>query len=191
MRDRRPLAVALMGPTASGKTALAVQWAQRFGGEIVSVDSALVYRRMDIGSAKPDAATLALAPHHLLDLREPLTSVSKAIGTSNEARNIPTTFAFDQPGLGVGRMYPYVDDAGFGSSGPKQAKPMAERFPNLFSASLKNVAMRPIVSPGVVVSMRVSARMLFGSAPTAQMNFVPPPSMPPKILSAMFPRPIV
>lgn len=78
MRDRRPLAVALMGPTASGKTALAVQWAQRFGGEIVSVDSALVYRRMDIGSAKPDAATLALAPHHLLDLREPWQPYSAA-----------------------------------------------------------------------------------------------------------------
>lgn len=71
MRDQRPLAVALMGPTASGKTALAVQWGQRFGGEIVSVDSALVYRRMNIGSAKPDAAILAQAPHHLLDLREP------------------------------------------------------------------------------------------------------------------------
>lgn len=78
MRDRRPLAVALMGPTASGKTALAVQWAQRLGGEIVSVDSALVYRRMDIGSAKPDAATLALAPHHLLDLREPWQTYSAA-----------------------------------------------------------------------------------------------------------------
>lgn len=78
MRDRRPLAVALMGPTASGKTALAVQWAQRFGGEIVSVDSALVYRRMDIGSAKPDAATLAQAPHHLLDLREPWQTYSAA-----------------------------------------------------------------------------------------------------------------
>lgn len=78
MRDRRPLAVALMGPTASGKTALAVQWAQRLGGEIVSVDSALVYRRMDIGSAKPDAAALAQAPHHLLDLREPWQTYSAA-----------------------------------------------------------------------------------------------------------------
>jgi len=78
MRDRRPLAVALMGPTASGKTALAVQWAQRFGGEIVSVDSALVYRRMDIGSAKPDAATRAQAAHHLLDLREPWQTYSAA-----------------------------------------------------------------------------------------------------------------
>ena len=50
-------AIALMGPTASGKTALRWSWAQRLGGEIVSVDSALVYRGLDIGAAKPDAAT--------------------------------------------------------------------------------------------------------------------------------------
>jgi len=67
-----------MGPTASGKTALAVEWAQRLGGEIVSVDSALVYRGMNIGSAKPDAGTLARAPHHLLDLRDPHESYSAA-----------------------------------------------------------------------------------------------------------------
>jgi tRNA dimethylallyltransferase len=70
-RDERPLAIALMGPTASGKTALAVDWAQQLDSEIVSVDSALVYRGLDIGAAKPDAATLALAPHHLVDVRDP------------------------------------------------------------------------------------------------------------------------
>ena len=53
--DQRPPAIAVMGPTASGKTAFALALAQRFGGEIVSVDSALVYKRLDIGSAKPDA----------------------------------------------------------------------------------------------------------------------------------------
>ncbi|MDZ4115353.1 MAG: isopentenyl transferase family protein, partial [Xanthomonadaceae bacterium] len=78
MHDQRPLAVALMGPTASGKTALAVEWAQRFGGEIISVDSALVYRRMNIGAAKPDAQTLAQAHHHLLDLREPQQTYNAA-----------------------------------------------------------------------------------------------------------------
>jgi len=69
--DRRPLAVAVMGPTASGKTAFAVDWAEALDAEVVSVDSALVYRRMDIGSAKPDAETLRRAPHRLIDLREP------------------------------------------------------------------------------------------------------------------------
>ena len=71
MRDTRPLAIALMGPTASGKTALAVQWAQQLDTEVVSVDSALVYRGLDIGAAKPDAAARALAPHHLVDVRDP------------------------------------------------------------------------------------------------------------------------
>lgn len=76
--DSRPLAVALMGPTASGKTALAMEWAQRLGGEIMSVDSALVYRGLDIGAAKPDAGMLASVPHHLIDVREPWQPYSAA-----------------------------------------------------------------------------------------------------------------
>jgi tRNA dimethylallyltransferase len=76
--DRRPIAIALMGPTASGKTALAMEWAQRLQGEIVSVDSALVYRGLDIGAAKPEAALLAAVPHHLIDVREPWQPYSAA-----------------------------------------------------------------------------------------------------------------
>jgi tRNA dimethylallyltransferase len=67
-----------MGPTASGKTALAVSLVERFPLEIISVDSALVYRGLDIGTAKPDAATLARAPHHLLDIRDPAEAYSAA-----------------------------------------------------------------------------------------------------------------
>ncbi|MFN3841776.1 MAG: tRNA (adenosine(37)-N6)-dimethylallyltransferase MiaA [Rehaibacterium terrae] len=67
-----------MGPTASGKTALAADWAELLGTEIVSVDSALVYRGMDIGTAKPDATLLARAPHRLIDIREPHESYSAA-----------------------------------------------------------------------------------------------------------------
>lgn len=67
-----------MGPTASGKTALAVSLVERFPLEIISVDSALVYRGMDIGTATPDAATLARAPHHLLDIRDPTEAYSAA-----------------------------------------------------------------------------------------------------------------
>jgi tRNA dimethylallyltransferase len=67
-----------MGPTASGKTALAVSLVERFPLEIISVDSALVYRGMDIGTAKPDAATLARAQHHLLDIRDPIEAYSAA-----------------------------------------------------------------------------------------------------------------
>ncbi|MGH8083619.1 MAG: tRNA (adenosine(37)-N6)-dimethylallyltransferase MiaA [Lysobacter sp.] len=76
--DPRPLAIALMGPTASGKTALALEWAQRLDGEIVSVDSALVYRGLDIGAAKPSADEQARVPHHLIDLREPWQTYSAA-----------------------------------------------------------------------------------------------------------------
>ena len=76
--DPRPLAIALMGPTASGKTALALDWAERLDGEIVSVDSALVYRGLDIGAAKPTTAERARVPHHLIDLRDPWQTYSAA-----------------------------------------------------------------------------------------------------------------
>jgi len=73
---RQPRAVFLLGPTASGKTAVSLALARRFAMEIVSVDSALVYRGMDIGTAKPDAATRGSVPHHLVDLVEPTESYS-------------------------------------------------------------------------------------------------------------------
>src|SRR5438309_1496596 len=73
-----PPAIFLMGPTASGKTAVALELVRAFPCEIVSVDSAQVYRHMDIGTAKPDAATLAAAPHQLIDLIEPDDTYSAA-----------------------------------------------------------------------------------------------------------------
>ncbi|GGC16213.1 tRNA dimethylallyltransferase [Oxalicibacterium flavum] len=73
---RKPLAVALMGPTASGKTAAALEIASRIPSEIISVDSALVYRGMDIGTAKPTPAERAQAPHHLIDILDPLDAYS-------------------------------------------------------------------------------------------------------------------
>ena len=69
--DARPLAIALMGPTASGKTALALDWAVRLDSDVISVDSALVYRGLDIGAAKPDRETLQRVRHHLVDIRDP------------------------------------------------------------------------------------------------------------------------
>ena len=76
--DQRPGWLAIAGPTASGKTALALALAQRWPVEIISVDSALVFRGMDIGTAKPSAAELASAPHHLIDIRDPLQAYSAA-----------------------------------------------------------------------------------------------------------------
>ncbi|MBC7681283.1 MAG: tRNA (adenosine(37)-N6)-dimethylallyltransferase MiaA [Ferruginibacter sp.] len=73
-----PRCIALAGPTASGKTAAALAIAQRWDVEIISVDSALVYRGMDIGTAKPSAAELAQVPHHLINIRDPLQAYSAA-----------------------------------------------------------------------------------------------------------------
>ncbi len=74
--NARPLAVAIMGPTASGKTAAALAIARERPVEIISVDSALVYREMDIGTAKPSADELAAVPHHLIDIIDPLDAYS-------------------------------------------------------------------------------------------------------------------
>ncbi len=73
-----PPAIFLMGPTASGKTGVAVELLQTLPAELISVDSALVYRDMNIGTAKPDANTLKIAPHHLIDIINPTESYSAA-----------------------------------------------------------------------------------------------------------------
>lgn len=73
-----PRCLALAGPTASGKTAAALAIAAELPVEIISVDSALVYRGMDIGTAKPSAAERAAVPHHLIDIRDPLQAYSAA-----------------------------------------------------------------------------------------------------------------
>lgn len=78
MNNKFPPAIFLMGPTASGKTNAAVELQQQFPVELISVDSALVFQDMNIGTAKPDAATLAKAPHHLVDITPPTTAYSAA-----------------------------------------------------------------------------------------------------------------
>ena len=75
---KQPQAIFLLGPTASGKTALAMHLADLFPVEIISVDSALVYRDMNIGTAKPDGKVLQRYPHHLIDLIDPTQSYSAA-----------------------------------------------------------------------------------------------------------------
>ena len=70
--------ITLMGPTAAGKTALAIELCQALNTEIISVDSALVYKGMDIGTAKPSAQEQAQAPHHLIDIIDPAQSYSVA-----------------------------------------------------------------------------------------------------------------
>ena len=81
-------AISLAGPTASGKTAAALAIAQRHDVEIISVDSALVYRGMDIGTAKPSPAERAAVPHHLIDIREPWEPYSAAAFVQDATRLI-------------------------------------------------------------------------------------------------------
>lgn len=73
-----PQAIFIMGPTAAGKTALAITLRQRFPVELISVDSTLIYRGMDIGTAKPTTKELALAPHRLIDILDPTETYSAA-----------------------------------------------------------------------------------------------------------------
>jgi tRNA dimethylallyltransferase len=100
--DLRPPVLFLMGPTASGKTALAVELVQRLPFEIVSVDSALVYREMDIGTAKPDAEIRRLAPHRLVDILDPAEAYSAGRFRSDARREIAAIQAAGHVPLLVG-----------------------------------------------------------------------------------------
>ena len=96
-----------MGPTAAGKTGVAVSLCKRFPLEIVSVDSALVYRGMDIGTAKPDAETLRRAPHRLIDIREPENSYSAGEFVRDARREIDDILAAGRVPLLVGGTMMY------------------------------------------------------------------------------------
>jgi tRNA dimethylallyltransferase len=100
--DARPLAIFLMGPTASGKTALACALAERFPLALISVDSALVYRGLDIGAAKPDSATLARFPHRLIDIRDPSRPYSAAEFRADALREMADIVATGKIPLLVG-----------------------------------------------------------------------------------------
>ena len=96
-----------MGPTASGKTQVAISLRKRFPFEIVSVDSALVYRGMDIGTAKPDADTLRRAPHRLIDLRDPEESYSAGDFVRDAGQAIDEIIALGRLPLLVGGTMMY------------------------------------------------------------------------------------
>ncbi|MDL2283605.1 tRNA (adenosine(37)-N6)-dimethylallyltransferase MiaA [Oxalobacter sp. OttesenSCG-928-P03] len=102
---KKPFAVAIMGPTASGKTAAALEIARHIPAEIISVDSALVYRGMDIGTAKPTAEERARVPHHLIDLIDPRDAYSVSQFTEDATRLIHDITARDRlPVLAGGTM---------------------------------------------------------------------------------------
>lgn len=103
----KPL-LAIVGPTATGKSSLAVSLALELGGEIINADAHQVYRHMDIGTAKPAAADRALVPHHLLDIVSPDEQFSLALYQSRARRAIDEVFARDRMPLLVGGSGLYV-----------------------------------------------------------------------------------
>ncbi|HWG10947.1 MAG TPA: tRNA (adenosine(37)-N6)-dimethylallyltransferase MiaA [Rhodanobacteraceae bacterium] len=121
--DRRPRAIFLMGPTASGKTALACALAESFPLELVSVDSALVYRGMDIGTAKPDAATLARHPHRLVDIRDPAAPYSAAQFREDALHSMREIVARGRVPALVGGTSLYFRALQYGLSDMPQAEP--------------------------------------------------------------------
>src|SRR5262249_22237614 len=112
-----------MGPTASGKTALACELADEFALDIVSVDSALVYRGLDIGSAKPDAATLRKHPHRLIDIRDPSQPYSAAESRDDALREMASITGVGRVPLLVGGTGLYFRALQYGLSDLPQADP--------------------------------------------------------------------
>jgi tRNA dimethylallyltransferase len=108
VRDDRPPAILLLGPTASGKTDNAIALHQRFGAELISVDSAMVYRGMDIGTAKPSADELARAPHRLIDIRDPAEIYTAADFRLDALREMETITACGKMPLLVGGTMMYA-----------------------------------------------------------------------------------
>ena len=100
--------VILVGPTGAGKTAAALGLAERLPLEIISVDSALVYRGMDVGTAKPSAAEQAAVPHHLIDILDPLESYSAAQFVRDAKRLVAEIQARGKLPLLVGGTMLYV-----------------------------------------------------------------------------------
>ena len=105
----KPQVVCLMGPTASGKTGLAVELAEQHNFEIISVDSALVYKGMDIGTAKPDADLLARAPHRLIDIIDPIESYSAADFVDDAVAHVEEILANGKTPLLVGGTMMYFN----------------------------------------------------------------------------------
>ena len=119
-----PKAIFLMGPTASGKTNAAVALLQHYPVEIISVDSALVYQGMDIGTAKPDAEILKIAPHHLIDIIPPTQAYSAASFRQDALRLMQDITARGKVPLLIGGTMLYFKALENGLNGLPEANPM-------------------------------------------------------------------
>lgn len=119
----QPYVICLYGPTAAGKTGLAIELSQQLGADIISVDSALIYRGMDIGTAKPTAAELARAPHRLIDICDPAERYSAAQFALDARREIESILAAGRIPLLVGGTMMYFKTLLEGMSKLPEADP--------------------------------------------------------------------
>ena len=149
---QRPTVIFLMGPTASGKTALAIELAKRLPCDIISVDSALVYRGMDIGTAKPTAAEQAQAPHRLLDLIDPTEAYSAADFRRDALREIESIVAQGRIPLLVGGTMLY------------------------YKALLEGLSPLPAADPLIRQSIETEAEQIGWDALHAQLQQIDPVS---------------
>ncbi len=125
----------LMGPTTSGKTDLAIQLSQQFKTRLISVDSTLIYKGMDIGTAKPDKATLKKYPHHLIDICNPEDSYSAFDFTRDASRQIKIAFANNELPILVGGTSFYFHALEYGLSKLPESNP---KFKKKFNQLLKS-----------------------------------------------------
>ncbi|VUD40636.1 tRNA dimethylallyltransferase [Thalassocella blandensis] len=120
----KPQAITIMGPTAAGKTGLAIELLEHVEGEIISVDSALVYRGMDIGTAKPSSQELSIAPHRLIDIRDPAEVYSAADFCRDAKREIENVIARGKTPILVGGTMLYFKALIEGLSDLPEADPV-------------------------------------------------------------------
>ena len=146
----RRTAILLMGPTGAGKTDLAIRLAERFAVEIVSVDSALVYRGMDIGTAKPSGATRARVAHHLIDIRDPATSYSAGEFVRDAERAMQDIWSRGRQPLLVGGTMLY------------------------FHALTEGIADLPEADPGLRAEIDARAQLLGRTAMHAELARIDP-----------------
>jgi len=126
--------LAVVGPTATGKTALAVELAARLGGEIVSADSVQIYRGFDVGSGKPTAAEIARAPHHLVDALDPPDHVDASTWAEAAARAVADVRARGRVPIVCGGTFLWVKALLFGlAEGPAAAPEVRERHRRIAS----------------------------------------------------------
>jgi tRNA dimethylallyltransferase len=154
-----------MGPTASGKTGAAVHLYSKLPVEIISVDSALVFKDMNIGTAKPDAATLAAAPHHLIDIIEPTSAYSAANFRSDALRLMADITARGKIPLLVGGTMLYFKALSEGMSGLPEANSEVRARLDARAALIGWPAMREKLA---LIDPETSARLMPNDAQRIQ-----------------------